>query len=47
VATAEALLLGCQAGIDVGVLRSAFAGSAAASHFIQVFSAGLNRSYGL
>jgi 3-hydroxyisobutyrate dehydrogenase len=34
VATAEALLLGCQAGIDVGVLRSAFAGSAAASHFI-------------
>jgi 3-hydroxyisobutyrate dehydrogenase len=34
VATAEALLLGRRAGIDLDVLRSAFAGSAAASHFI-------------
>jgi 3-hydroxyisobutyrate dehydrogenase len=33
-ATAEALLLGRRAGIDLDVLRGAFAGSAAASHFI-------------
>jgi 3-hydroxyisobutyrate dehydrogenase len=34
VATAEALLLGRRAGIDLDVLRGVLAGSAAASHFI-------------
>jgi 3-hydroxyisobutyrate dehydrogenase len=35
VATAEALLLGKRAGIDLGVLRGALAGSAAATRFIR------------
>lgn len=35
VATAEALLLGRRAGIDLDVLRGVLAGSAAASHFIS------------
>ena len=35
VATAEALLLGSRAGIDLGVLRDTLAGSAAGSEFIR------------
>ena len=52
VATAEALLLGRRAGIDLGTLRTVLAGSAAGSEFVRhdldaLFSGDYLRSFGL